>query len=181
MNHLTKTHGFALGADDMLRLQRTHRAFYTHGPAIQYSSTRNAGRRDEPTYRDLMLAADRDGVQRSYLSSEEAFGFMKRLETDNLVVPLIGNFSGPRAMRAVADYLTSRGATVSTFYLSNVEEYLRRDGTWKTFCGNVATLPVDQATTFIRSVRGDTPTVGFRLTSELGAVVPELSACGDEQ
>ena len=35
VNHLTKTHGFALGADDMLRLQRTHRAFYTHGPEIQ--------------------------------------------------------------------------------------------------------------------------------------------------
>ncbi len=148
---------------------------------FRYSSTRNTGRRDEPTYRDLMVAADRGGIQRSYLSSEEAFTFVKRLETDNLLVPLIGNFAGPRTIRAVADYLTMHGATVSMFYLSNVEEYLRRDGTWKTFCGNVSTLPVDQATTFIRSVRGDTPNVGFRLTSELGAVVPELSTCGAEQ
>ena len=100
--HLTKTHGFSLSADDMLRLQRTHRAFYIYGPNIQYSSTRSGGRRDEPTYRDLMLATDSAGQQRSFLASEEAFAFVKDLETSNLVVPLIGNFTGPKAIRAIA-------------------------------------------------------------------------------
>ena len=179
VNDLSKTHGFALGADDMLRLQRTHRAFYTHGPDIQYSSTRSSGRRDEPTYRDLMLATDRNGLPWSFLATEDAFLFIKRLEASNLVVPIIGNFSGPRAIRAVGGYLTARGATVSAFYLSNVEEYLRRDGTWRSFCGNAATLPVDHTTTFIRSVRGDTPTAPFRLTSELGVVKAELTECDE--
>jgi hypothetical protein len=177
VNQLAKTHGFALGADDTLRLQRTHRAFYTHGPGIQYSSTRNVGRRDEPTYRDLMLATAQDGLARSYLASEEAFAVVKDLETRNLIVPIIGNFAGARAIRAVAEYLAERRATVSAFYLSNVEEYLRRDGAWKAFCGNAAGLPVDDHSTIVRSVRGDTPEAGFRLTSELGAMSQEFGEC----
>jgi hypothetical protein len=177
VNHLVKTHGFTLSADDMLRLQRTYRAFYTHGPAIQYSSTRNNGRRDEPTYRDLMLSTDGDGQARGFLASEEAFAFVKRFEIDNLLVPVIGNFAGPRALRAVGEFLTDKSATVAAFYVSNVEEYLRREGTWKTFCSNVTTLPLDPTSVFIRSVRGDGPGSGFRLESELGAMAPEVSAC----
>jgi hypothetical protein len=180
VNQLSKTHGFALGADDMLRLQRTHRAFHTHGPDIQYSSTRNNGRRDEPTYRDLMLAAGPDGQARSYLASEDAFAFVKDLETRNLVVPLIGNFAGPRALRAVGEYLMDRHAIVSAFYLSNVEEYLRRDGAWKVFCGNASGLPADESSAIIRSVRSDTPEAGFRLTSALGVLTQELGDCDRE-
>ena len=177
VNHLMKKHGFALSADDTLRLQRAYRAFYNYGPAIQYSSSRSNGRRDEPTYRDLMLATDRKGLERSYLASEEAFGYLKRLESDNLLVPLIGNFVGPKAIRAVGEYLADKGARVSVFYVSNVEEYLRRDGTWKSFCANVAALPLDEASAFIRSVRGDAPGAGFRLESELGVMASEVKAC----
>jgi hypothetical protein len=177
VNHLVKTHGFALSADDLLRLQRAYRAFYLFGPEIQYSSSRNNGRRDEPTYRDLMVASDADGLARGFLSTEEAFGFVKALETSNLVVPLIGNFAGAKALRSVGAYLAEAGATVSAFYVSNVEEYLRRDGIWGSFCENVAALPLDETSVFIRSVRGDTPVPGFRLTSELGLIGPEIRAC----
>jgi hypothetical protein len=31
-----------------------------------------------------------------------------------------------------------------------VEQYLERDGTWTTFCANVASLPIDAASIFIR-------------------------------
>ena len=39
---------------------------------------------------------------------------------------------------------------VGAFYLSNVEQYLEQDGKWGTFCRNVATLPLDASSTFIR-------------------------------
>jgi hypothetical protein len=177
VNLLVKKHGFTLAADDMLRLQRTYRAFYTHGPNIQYSSTRNLGRRDEPTYRDLMVTTDRNGEARGFLATDEAFGFVKKLEGDNLLVPVIGNFAGTRAIRAVGEFLTEKGATVSAFYLSNVEEYLRREGTWESFCANTAMLPLDSTSTFIRSVRSDGPAPGFRLESELGAMAAEIGTC----
>jgi hypothetical protein len=178
VNHLTRTHGFALSADDLLRLQHNYRAFYLYGPAIQYSSSRNAGRRpSEPTYGDLMAATDSHGQLRAFLANDESFAFLKQLEADNLVVPLVGNFAGPKAIRAVGDYLKLQGATVSVFYVSNVEQYLRQDGTWPRFCANVAALPLDDTSAFVRSVRDQTPDSPFDLVSELGLMAPEVKDC----
>jgi hypothetical protein len=67
---------------------------------------------------------------RSYLSTEANFAVLKDLQSRNLVVPVVGNFGGPKAIRAIAQYLKSRGATVAAFYLSNVEQYLQQDGLW---------------------------------------------------
>ena len=63
---------------------------------------------------------------------------MKDLESRNLVVPVVGDFGGPRAIRTIAAYLHGQGATVGAFYLSNVEQYLVQDGKWDAFCRNVA-------------------------------------------
>jgi hypothetical protein len=173
VNHLTKKHGFVLDAGDLLRLQHDYRAFYLYGPKIQYSSSRNSGlRAGEPTYADLMVATDGNGQLRGYLASDDSFRFLKQLENDNMIVPLVGNFAGPRAIRAVGQYLKERSATVSVFYVSNVEEYLEQDGILPAFCANVASLPLDPASTFIRSVRGRTAEGVFMLTSHLIPIAP---------
>lgn len=44
-----------------------------------------------------------------------------------MIVPIVGNCAGPKAIRSVATYLKQHDAVVSAFYLSNVEQYLRRD------------------------------------------------------
>ena len=69
----------------------------------------------------------------------------------------MGNFGGTKALRAVASYLRRTGQTVSAFYVSNVEQYLRQDGIWNQFCANASRMPVDRQSVFIRSARG-----GFR-------------------
>ena len=97
-----------------------------------------------------MVQTDASGQGFSYLGSEEKFAFLKELERKNLVVPVVGNFSGPKALRAVGAYLKSRQTTVTAFYLSNVEQYLQRGGTWTEFCANVATFPTDENSVFIR-------------------------------
>ena len=94
-----------------------------------------------------------------------------------LLVPIVGNFAGPKALRAVSAYLKDKGAIVSAFYVSNVEEYLRRDGTWPNFCANVNTLPIDDTSTFIRSVPGRESTPRFALDSELGAMAADVKEC----
>jgi hypothetical protein len=69
------------------------------------------------------------------------------------VVPLVGDFSGPKALRTVGQYLRDRGASVSVFYTSNVEQYLFQQGDeWSRFYTNVSTMPVDSTATFIRSL-----------------------------
>jgi hypothetical protein len=131
-------------------------AFFTGGPNLDYSMGRGgfANGAGAPTYRDLMLASDGLGHNRGFLGSEENFAVVKNLEARNLVVPVVGNFGGPKAIRAVGQYLTEHGATVVAFYLSNVEQYLAQDGIWGSFCSNVASLPLDDTSMFIYSGRG---------------------------
>ena len=70
----------------------------------------------------------------------------------NLIVPLVGDFAGPKALRTVGQYLKDHGAAASVFYTSNVEQYLFQQGDdWSRFFTNVATMPLDSSSTFIRS------------------------------
>jgi hypothetical protein len=98
-------------------------------------------------------------------------------------VPVVGNFGGPKALRAVGQWVRAHGATVTTFYLSNVEQYLQQDGIWPIFCRNVQTFPLDKSSTFIRSVRGGGRGFGFgggigMFASSLGDMQAETRACG---
>ncbi len=152
-NHLMKTHSLPLSQDDRDGIAAVYKAFYWYGPSMNYSA--NVGLSQAPnnrgvTYADLMSQTDGAGAGLSYLGSEEKFRFLKDLERRNMLVPVVGNFSGPKALRAVGAYLKEKGAVVSAFYLSNVEMYLRRAGTWGDFCSNVATMPLDENSVFIR-------------------------------
>ena len=178
-HHLVARHGFLLTSDDIKGIEHVYKAFFMFGPGIQYSSTDGFGSTYQPTYADLMLATDGTGRSRGYLSSQEYFAYMRDLESRNMVVPVVGNFAGPKAIRAVGAYLKQRDATVSAFYLSNVEQYLRLQRGWNTFCDNVATLPLDDTSTFIRAGHGGRVSRGTALTAELGVMAAEvIEGCG---
>lgn len=163
-NQLTVTHGWPLAAEDAAGIEAVYRTFYWNGFAV----------RPSPTYADLMTSTDGRGVARSFLASEDRYDVVRDLERRNLVLPVVGNFEGPKAIRAIATYLKSTGVTVSAFYLSNVEQYLTN---WDAFCGNVAALPLDAHSTFIRSAQGGGfgPRGGF--VSSLGAMADEVKGC----
>ena len=171
VGHLAKKHGFGLSDDDVRGVEYVYRNFFRYGPSITYSSSGSGfGGGSFVPYYSLMIADDGAGVLRSYLANEENFGFIKDLETRNMIVPVIGDFAGPKAIRAVGKYLKENDGMVSAFYLSNVEQYL--SGVWNNFCANVATLPLDDSSTFIRSVRGN-----GGLNSQLGHMLPEVQGC----
>ena len=155
-DRLVKRHGFPLTPDDLEDLEAIYFAFFWDGPSVRYSSGTGLGGRGRgagfPTYEELMVQSDWHGVPRSYLASEENFGRLKSLQERNLIVPVVGNFAGPKALRGIGEYLRQHGASVTAFYVSNVEQYLYQDGVFDDFARNVATLPVDGSSTFIRSV-----------------------------
>jgi hypothetical protein len=101
------------------------------------------------TYWEIQALDDGAGVNRGFLGSEENWAAMKEFETRNLLVPVVGDFGGPKAIRTVGAYLKEHDAVVAAFYLSNVEQYLNRAGTEDAFICNVAALPLDEASTFI--------------------------------
>lgn len=169
---LTKKHGFALQADDARQVEFIYRtAFAGDGPDLMYRRTDgvNAGRR--PTYAELMSSDDGTGRQRSYLAEEASYRFLKELQTKNLVVPVVGDFGGPKALNGIARYAHDHGAVISAFYLSNVEQYLRQDGKMPAFCASVAAMPLDASSTFIRSQSG-----GGGFFSLLGAMGRRLES-----
>jgi hypothetical protein len=108
-----------------------------------------------PTYQGMMTETDSAGVNWSYLGSEQRFRALKEMQERNLIVPLTGNFAGEKALRAVGQWATAHGARVTTFYVSNVEQYLFQQGDEAgRFYQNVATLPIDATSTFVRSFSG---------------------------
>jgi hypothetical protein len=148
---LTKQKRFALTANDLQSLEYVYRAFAMAGPDITYAFPNGGGRGFGrwPSYAQLMLESDGEGSNRSYLATEANFRVLKDMEARNVIVPLVGNFSGDQTLRMVGRYLKERAATVTAFYTSNVEQYLFQQGDeWNRFYANVATLPLDSTSTF---------------------------------
>ena len=147
-DHLTVKRAFRLSPDDLSGIASVYQMFFLHGPALRYALD---GGRNMPNYADMQTATDLDGRSRAYLSTEEGYAFLRRFQEKNLLVPVVGDFAGPKALRSVAAYLSARGATVTAFYTSNVEQYLFRNAVAADFYRNVATLPVDERSLFVRS------------------------------
>jgi hypothetical protein len=151
---LVRVHGFPLSADDLDGIRSIYEHFFRFGPSLTYSSSSGGGRGNMPTYAELQVQTDLDGREQSYLATEDNYRFLRNFQQRNLLVPVVGDFAGPKALRAVGRYLTSNGATVTAFYVSNVEQYLFRNAVADKFYENVATLPLDADSVFLRSASG---------------------------
>jgi len=170
-DHLTRTRRLPLGADDLAGIEYVYRNFHRFGPAINYTSSINGRSGSGGTYARIMSATDAaTGAERTYLANEDHFALVKTLQSRNLIVPIVGDFAGPKALRAVGAFLKERGAVVSAFYVSNVEMYLQRNGVWPAFCANVAAMPLNAASTFIRPSEGR--------SASFGAMAAETARCG---
>jgi hypothetical protein len=160
---LIKEHKFALSVEDLAGIEYVYRVFMESGPDLDYQVGGGfGGGGGSPTYADLMTMNDGRGENRSYLGTEQNYRAIRDMEMKNLIVPLVGDFGGSKAIRAVAQYLNDHDAKVTAFYLSNVEQYLFQDSGWRRFYANVATLPTDSSSQFIRTVNGGTVGGQFR-------------------
>ena len=146
---LLTTHGLPLSQIDLDWIDRAFKAFYADGPAIQFWGSRSVDA-VRPSYRQLMTAKDLMGQTRSFLATEEGYAFVKDLHSRNRIVPVVGDFGGPSAMRRVGDYVRKHADVIHAFYGSNVGVYLNNQQT-RAFCRNLATLPVSSDAWFIES------------------------------
>ena len=146
--------GIPLSTLDLETIARIRDAFVRDSLDLRYSSIGRAPRPYHPTYRQLLLEKDRSGRQANFLASEEAFQYVKGLEGRDLVVPVVGNAAGEHALAAIAQLVAERGEKVSALYISNVEQYLIRDGGFPQFAENVKLLPRDRRSVMVRSFFG---------------------------
>ena len=161
-DRLQREHKFQLSDADTAAVARLLQTFRMAGP----SNLRGSGDKNL-TYAQAMTATDLAGSTQSYLASEDNFRIVQDLERRNLIVPVVGDFAGDKALVGIGRYLAERHAVVDVFYVSNVERYLFEQGDHgRHFYANVESLPLDQSSTFIRSVTRD-------ISRRLGIPLPD--------
>jgi hypothetical protein len=159
---LVKKHGFTLNAEDLQTLEHVHHIFELYALETGYSSNLKTvdftnGNGHNGNFSTILTTVDDRGNNRTFLATESNFMIVKDLENRNLLVPVVGDFGGEHALKSIAGYLAQQDATVSAFYVSNVEQYLFQNnptagnGGVEHFYESVAMLPFDDASTFIRS------------------------------
>ena len=146
--------GVALADSDRTTLRRFHDEYFERGLEITFTSRGRPPRFGYPNERQLYLGTDLDGNRGSYLATEERFLAVRELQRRDRVVPAVGDLSGPSALKGIAAYLRETGLTVSAFYVSNVEMYLFRAGSFPRFVENVRALPAGPSSVLIRSYFG---------------------------
>lgn len=147
--------GLSLDAHDREMIDRYRAQFVEQGLDTRYSSLGRNNRAEYPSFGRLIVETDRSGKQIGYLGDESAFQYIRSLEQSDRIVPVIGNVAGTKAVRAIGEYATQHALVVSTFYLSNVEQYLMgRDGGFDEYARNVKALPHDSKSVIIRSYFG---------------------------
>lgn len=164
VDQLGKHHGFALSGDDVAGIDKVYSALFYGGPLLDYNfMSTNGTAQQSVTYQALMLSTDSQDQNWSFLASEDNFRAVRDLERRNLVVPLVGDFAGPKTIRSVGKYLHDHDAPITVFYTSNVDTYLFENNVWQAFYANVATLPMSASSTFIRTLNMRTRGVAVQI------------------
>jgi hypothetical protein len=151
MNRLKTGHHFPITAEDETRMRTIYMTFLREGVVSFAASFRSPG------YAALMLATDSEGKNWSYLSDKGNYDRVRALQQKNLIVPLVGDFAGPKAIRMTGQYLKEHGAIANVFYISNVEDYIQ--SAWPAYAANIASLPIDSSSVFVRWAPGTVPTL----------------------
>jgi hypothetical protein len=142
LGRLKTDHHFQLSTEDEKRIRAIYLMFLREG-VISFSSSFMS-----PGYAALMTMTDYSGKNWSYLASKESYDRIRAMHQKNLIVPLVGDFAGPKTLRMTGQYLKDHGENVNAFYISNVEDYIF--SVWTAYASNVAALPIDPSSLFIR-------------------------------
>jgi hypothetical protein len=144
---LLQTHTLPLTPHDVDWIEHVLKAFYTDGPEIQFWGSRTVDA-VRPSYWQLMTGTDMTGQARSFLSTDDGFRFVKAMQMRNLIIPVVGDFGGPAAIRRIGEYARAHRVEVHAFYGSNVGVYLNTEQA-RAFCRSLATLPVANGAWYI--------------------------------
>jgi hypothetical protein len=179
-NQLLEKYRLKLSGKDLTRIDYVYRTFWRQGLDLRFSSIGRNNAMNYPTLQEMLLETDRQGLQQSYLSSEELFQQLKRFQAENRLIPIVGDFTGAHALKTVAAFLKANGLRVSTFYTSNVEFYLFEGSGWSRFVSNVRAMPLADDAIFIRSYFGNGRQHpfnmrGHRSTSLIKPIAPFLA------
>lgn len=145
---------FPLSETDRASLEYVYKSFRDDGLEISYRTEGGGWGNYFPTLKEIISETDLNGRQGNFLANTQDYEFVRGMHTKNLIIPVVGDFGGKKALAAVGEYLKKSGLTVTAFYTSNVEQYLFGSGSFADFAENVRKLPINEKSLFIRAVAG---------------------------
>lgn len=143
---------FPLSDRDRESLEFVYKSFRENGLDIAFRLDASYYGGYFPSLKDLALQTDLNGKAGNFLATADDYNYVRAMQKKNLIIPIVGDFSGPKALAAIGDYLRKNGLTVTSFYTSNVEQYLFDSAVFDGFAKNIRKLPIDDKSVFIRAV-----------------------------
>jgi SAM-dependent methyltransferase len=110
-----------------------------------------------PNFARLILSKDRLDRPAHFLAREPWYQTIRAAQIGDRVLPLVGDFAGPTALPALADWLRHRRLAVSVFYISDVEFFLLRSGRFADYVANLRKLPWLEGAFLIRTSTREIP------------------------
>lgn len=150
---------FPLSESDLYSIDSMLDSFRREGVyiAFQMASFRGRGRRGFghfPSMRAILEQRDPKGKPGNFLANDKDYEIVRKLQEQNRIIPVVGDFAGPKTLKSIAGYLRKHSYQVNVFYISNVEQFLFENWTFDTYVENVRALPINSKSLVIRSVIG---------------------------
>lgn len=157
LERIVRGFGVTLSPEELRTIAGFHQRFIDAGLSLRFQSAGRPPQWNYPTYGDMLVDRDDSGRQANYLATEDGYQFLRDLQARDLVIPVVGDLSGPSAVAKVGKAIAARGEKLTAFYVSNVEFYLFREGTFERFVSNLRQIPHAGNAVLIRSFFGRVP------------------------
>jgi hypothetical protein len=105
IDRLTTVHGFELTQDDISSITHVMASFFEAGPNINYgyrSTTATFGLSMYATFAQLQSLTNANGVNMAFLANEANYRRLRDMHRKNLIIPVVGDFAGSKAIRGSA-------------------------------------------------------------------------------
>ena len=176
---------YPLSENDQKGVEYVYSTFRDDGLQLSYRSGTNngsggfggggRGNGQFPVLKDLIAQTDLNNQPGNFLASNDDYEFVRGMHRRNLIIPVVGDFAGKKALAGVGDYLRKYGLTVTAQYTSNVEQYLFENDVFAAFVENVRKLPITDKSLFIRSASGRNQSHPARLPGHRAATLLQLT------
>jgi hypothetical protein len=118
------------------------------GPGLD---TRFLALRMYPNFGHLIQVASRDGSPGHFLADEALYRSVRDAQRNDRVVPIVGDFASATALPRLGDTLRGRNVSIGVIYVSDVEFFLLRAGTFAAYAANLARLPWADGAIIVRT------------------------------
>lgn len=106
------------------RLAYVYGQFFARQLAITAVNKECADALGSPTLRDVILARNSYGRNFHFLTDPDRFAYVRRMQMEDRVIPVFGNFDSPASIELVNRLLAQFDERADTVYLSNIEDHV---------------------------------------------------------